>query len=71
MLQIFTTYLEKNGTLKIADTVNKVENIKSLKKFVVSSFPASLFPVVQLLLKPKYQPAKIVRYTNCIPLETG
>jgi len=48
MLQIFTTYLEKNGTLKIADTVNKVENIKSLKKFVVSSFPASLFPVVQL-----------------------
>jgi hypothetical protein len=22
MLQIFTTYLEKNGTLKIADTVN-------------------------------------------------
>jgi hypothetical protein len=36
--------------LEIAYIVNKVGNIKGLKKFVISSFPVSLSPEVTQLL---------------------
>jgi len=39
-------YLQKIGPIKSSDTVNKVGNISALKKFVISSFSASLSPVV-------------------------
>jgi len=39
------------ASLKIAYTVNKVGNIKSLKKFVISSFPAPWVAVMLSALR--------------------
>ena len=44
-------YMQSEGAQKMSDTVNKVGNIKSLKKFVISSFPAPWVAVMLSALR--------------------